>query len=184
MTAGAASQTRWEGGKIVLAPTDLTAAYPYGGTECGLVGQCRFRPVKQILTNTAEEFGGTIVEAAVGADSAVMSMNLRGWNASGAARMLSGGSAGPGNTGRLRGDVSTSGVRAGTFLTGVKVLHVPDDRTNGIFTLLRSAVIHADATAAAEKSYGREFGTPVVLIATPPSGGIAWEQGKKGEITL
>lgn len=183
MSAGAASQTRWEGGRIVVGPTNLTAAYPYGGTEVGLVGQCRFRPVKQILTNTAEELGGTVVEAAIGGDAAVMSMNARGWNKD-MITNLPGGSAGPGSTGRLRGDVATSGVRSGVFLTGMKVLHVPDDRTNGIFTLLRSAVVHTDATAVAEKSYSREFGTPIVLIATPPSGGIAWEQGKKGELTL
>lgn len=183
MTTGTAAQTRWEGGRIVVDPDDLAAAYPYGGTEVGLVGQCRFRPVKQILTNTAEEFGGTVVEVAIGGDAAVMSLNARGWNKD-MILNLPGGSAGPGSTGRLRGDVSTSGVRSGVFLTGVKVLHVPDDRTNGIFTLLRSAVVHVDATAAAEKSYSREFGTPVVLMATPPSGGIAWEQGKKGELTL
>lgn len=67
-------------GKLVKDPTDLTAAYPYGGTELGLVGreELRFRATHAPLT--AEEWGEQVYEVIHGGTSLVFACELRGFD--------------------------------------------------------------------------------------------------------
>lgn len=48
-------------GKLVLGPTDFTAAYPYGGTELGLVKDAAWELVDVYQRVRAEEFGVAVV---------------------------------------------------------------------------------------------------------------------------
>jgi len=67
-------------GNLVKDPTDLSAAYPYGGTELGQVTDDSFRYGAKHRTIEAEEWGGQTVEVVHGGTSCVFACHLRGFD--------------------------------------------------------------------------------------------------------
>ena len=52
----------FNGGKLVIGPTDLTAADPFGGTVLGYTRECFSQPGQISKAIVAEELGQQVVE--------------------------------------------------------------------------------------------------------------------------
>jgi hypothetical protein len=80
MAAGNASRILRAQGRLVVNPTDLTLAYPYGGTE---VGKTRLVVLASLGTSfpvTCEGLGGEPSDILEGPARFVFSCFLRGWD--------------------------------------------------------------------------------------------------------
>lgn len=64
-------------GRLVINPTDLSAAYPYGGTELGAVHQIGVRRTAGSFDVIASEYGGAVVETIQGGENWVLGAYLR-----------------------------------------------------------------------------------------------------------
>lgn len=64
-------------GRLVINPTSLSAAYPYGGTELGAVHQVGVRRTSASFDITATEYGSAIVETVQGGENWVLGAYLR-----------------------------------------------------------------------------------------------------------
>ena len=67
-------------GRLAINPTDLSTAFPHGGTEIGASSQIRIITGIEEARVTAEEFSGQSVEAILGKRDFFMSCLLRQWD--------------------------------------------------------------------------------------------------------
>lgn len=76
-------------GRLVVGPTDLSAAYPYGGTEVGKTNVCVLQPQGSVYRVEYEALGeiGDILEADV---RYVFACFLRGWDDDAVSLLMSG----------------------------------------------------------------------------------------------
>lgn len=177
MSAGAPTNARWEGGRLVLDPANKALPYPYGGTELGLVRELYLEPTARPLFIRAEEFGGSVVEVATGEIEVVCGFVMRGWD-----RDLVGSL--PGGTNAGSGLVVYTTELQGALRPGVRLLFVPDNRTSGVYYYLPSAVVMPRASAQAQASFNREFGLPLIVWGTTAPDGRYLEWGTFAQITL
>jgi hypothetical protein len=165
------------GGRLAYGCTDLSTAWPHGGTGLGLVGQVFIRPqsrwavVEQEETNSAVEvqwLGGTVV---VGLtlespdDNALAVLNPGG--------ALSGSNA----------VVSWPGSAvAGTALTPLtNVVFTPNNRTDGRAFVIYRAVPVPDVNQELVFNSGKFLEVPFVLIAV--NDGTGTNMGKLGRFS-
>lgn len=94
MVAGNVSSVIRNAGKLVIGPTDLTAADPYGGTEIGLMNAAVLTPlgVPRVIWNEGLGEPTDILEGSNdhlftcflrGADDNVKTLLLKGWRSAG-----------------------------------------------------------------------------------------------------
>ena len=185
MAAGVPSETRFEPGTIVKGVTDLTTAFPYGGTELGRVREVEFNRRVVEATVDAEEFGGFEVETSAVRDTCILAVNFRGFDAD-VIDTFRGGSATGGASGGVLMElkVNEEATRTGKLYPEQKIMLVPKDRTNGIFLYLPAASLLVSATEDVQRAYPREFGQPAIFRGVPNASGYAWQEGKITEITL
>lgn len=82
MAASSATQVVRVTGKLVINPTNLAAAFPYGGTELGAARKIALKTSYPQDDIRAEEFGGELVEAIeLGPDDVSIAALLRQWDA-------------------------------------------------------------------------------------------------------
>ncbi len=67
-------------GRLVSGATDLTAAFPHGGTELGNVRDAEFRPIQKTSLVTNEGWGGQASEVVYMGESAILAVVLRGYD--------------------------------------------------------------------------------------------------------
>ena len=110
--------------RLILTPTNLSAAFPYGGTEIGIARNMEFRWGARGHTERAEEHGGQAHRRLWTGDWAAMAGVLRSWDSEALA------SADPtyvaGGSGNAIAEyvADDDGSRGGRFLTGVAILAV------------------------------------------------------------
>lgn len=68
-------------GRLVLNPSNLSLSFPYGGTALGLVANVALMPIERRFLNTAEEYGGMVVEEYDMGRDWLMSCSVRGFDA-------------------------------------------------------------------------------------------------------
>lgn len=167
MASPKARNVRFIPGKLVKDPTNLAAAYPYGGTELGLTAAVLFKPGVMSRQHGAEEFGGAYIENTFIGEVALLSCTLRGFDADALGRVFPNVSTGS-VTGRagIDGRVSAGGNLPGYRMSNkaMKLLWVPDDIDECEALLLYSAIPGVEETAALAKSYSEEFGVPVFFL--------------------
>lgn len=137
MTTPSALQALRVPGQLAVGPfSDLTAAWPHGGTGLGLTGPARFRRARTRRPIRAEEYGGAPVDVVEGAIVWSVAFPMRGWDPDGVQKLFPGyftGSSG-GLVG-LREKPNTT--RAGVLgsARAVQLLFTPldADRHRGVF---------------------------------------------------
>lgn len=190
-TGGAPDQTRWNPGRLVLAPTQNPSGntYPFGGTEIGIVRAMRFRKSYQLAVEVAEEFEQAETEHGFTARKCRLVCNLRGWNKT-AIGSLPGGSIIASTTGKIA--VALNANAGGAKLTGFKLLVVPDAVALGqvtvaactdIATALYDAAYLPEESSEAQLSYGTEYGLPVVFVGRPDANGNLYQETTLANIT-
>ena len=80
MVAGSASRTLRSPGRIVIGPTNLSAAYPYGGTEIGRAKTVVLTSIGQSFRVSCEGLGGEPSDVLGSPSYYVFSCFLRGWD--------------------------------------------------------------------------------------------------------
>lgn len=127
MVAGRTSQIVRGSGRVVLNPTDLEAAYPYGGVEVGLTREVALTPLGTGFRVMSEAFGEAtdVLEAS---NEFVFACVVRGWDDDAVELLLSDGQA-AGATTRRRTWSSPGIVTPGASALdrAVSLLYVPDD---------------------------------------------------------
>lgn len=171
--------------QVAIAPTDLSAAFPHGGTSLGTQGQFRFLPRSPAFEIHAEEFGGAPVGAVYTGEHHVLELTMREWNAAALAAVFPiykvGSSLGP----ILDIDVDSS-VRAGSLLDdlGVVLVVSPLNVDDHPMLLCRRAVPVVDDAIECFLKGGKELAFAVRWLLTPDSNGKVMSMGRRRDLTL
>lgn len=178
MAAGNVSRVIRAPGRLVLNPSNLAAAYPYGGTEIGKTNVCMLRPLGSVYRVEYEALGevGDVLEAN---KRYVFSCFCRGWDDDAVAQLFSraysaGGTSQhaqfsePGPNGLTYN--SGTGEWEGTLAPGssaitraVVLLYVPDDTTHVPAVLIYRGIPDWSDGAQVALSRRDELGIPVTL---------------------
>lgn len=183
MSSGDLCDIIWLPGRLVKDPTDLNAAYPYGGTELGLSVDVMVALNQNTTRIRAEEWGPVIHKVFDGGRDYVLGANLRGSDNDALSTIFRGA-----NTGGTSGNVgiveTVTSPRAGREVTYVKLLHVPDDPLYHKATLLYAAAPLVEETAELQMNRVNEFLTPVLFQVTPDSTGRLYAHQLLVDMTL
>lgn len=172
-------------GKIVVGPTNLSTAFPYGGTLIGLSRLCVLKPLGTNLRVVAEGLGGEPTDVLHSQNEYVFSCFLRGWDDD-AVRFFW-----PDNY--EVGAVSGHALQTipGTLMAGasmlshaLKVLYVPDDVVHVPSLLIYSGI--PDWSDSAEMALQRreELGLPVAMDCIRDATGRILQLGMLADLTL
>lgn len=175
-------------GRLCANPTDLSLAFPHGGTALGLTRAAEFRFGIQTSLVTAEEWGQQPVEAVYTGDVAVFGCVLREWDddAIGAVFPNTGTGDISGNR-TILGRVDGVGVnRAGYLFSSqsLVLLFSPRSVDRHPMVLIRKALPMPDETAMIQASLAQEFGIGVVFQAIPDATDRTYDIGKREDLTL
>jgi len=175
----------FQSGKLSINPTDLTTAYPHGGTSLGYAREIAVSPSQVTTYVRAEEFGQTIVDAVEGGRSWVIGANLRGWDDDAINTVFPGTAVGT-TTSRRYITETTATPLAGALLgsRSVVLLFTPDDTDNHPIVLFRRALPLVAETADLMLSLASEFTIPVLFVAIPDTNGKIVDFPMIHDITL
>ena len=175
-------------GKLVINPTDITAAFPHGGTEIGLVRDSQLRFGYRTDLVHAEEWGGQPVESVYCGEVALFAAVLREWDDDALSNVFpnTGTGAISGNR-TILGRVSGGSFnRAGYLLSGKSFVlcFSPRSVDRHPMVIVRKAIPMVEETALLQLSLAEELGIGVVFQAIPDSSGRLYDVGKRGDLTL
>ena len=175
-------------GRLTWNPTDLTTAFPHGGTELGVVRDLVFRFGIQTEEIRAEEWGNVPTEYVYVGSSAFMAAILREFDNDALDTIFLDTPAGA-TTGDqiLRGAVAGAGVpEGGTLLSTISGVLVvsPDSPQVQEFLVLYNAFPMPEETAELQFSAGAEVGMAVVFRACPDATFRQWNIGKRRDLSL
>lgn len=175
-------------GRIAWNPTDLTVAFPHGGTELGIVRNLIFRFGIATEEIRAEEWGNVPTEYVYAGSSAFLAAILREFDNDAIDAIFpdtpTGSASGDES---IRGAVSGSGVTlGGTLLSaqaGVLVVS-PEAPQSQEFLLLYNAIPMPAEASELQISAGEEMGIAVVFRAVPDATHRMWHVGKRRDLSL
>ena len=160
-------------GRLVINPTDKTAAFPYGGTQLGEV-----REVRTVITGgwfdvEAEEFGGAIVESVWSGENIALGCYLRQFDETAGATVFPNTK----TTGTSKRVAITSyndaasPVRPGHLLSsrGVKLLFVPFDVDRVRCVYFNRALPRTNESMTLQRALGIREEIPALFLAVPKS---------------
>lgn len=157
-------------GKLVKDPTDLTAAYPYGGTELGLVGQIAIRPNNTSLPLTAEEWGDQVWDVLDGGTAFLLACTLRGVDGDAYSSVFldtATGSPSGDKVIRFRADNGRAGTLRSTL--AMTLLFVPDSPLRHRAVIVRDAIPVVTADSEIAMNIDEEWVLKVVFHGRPDS---------------
>lgn len=180
MGATDARQALQVNGKLCWNPTDLSAAYPHGGSQLGFMKShaLKVRTGQHVIR--AEELA-VAVDVIFAGEEWVFAAILSSWDVD-AVVLLNRDAAAGAVTGRpvLKHRTATDGVRAGVLastLAGILYFSPDSDAHPGV--LLKNAMPLKEESATLEFNLAAQFGDPYVFLATPPN-----DSDQPGEIGL
>ena len=168
-------------GRLVINPTDLGAAFPYGGTALGIVKAIAIRPGAKYQRITAEEYGGEVVEMVGNGEAWTLAAILRDFDHDAVAKLF--GTVSAGNVVTYPGS-----VRAGRLMSdlAVKLLFAPNNPAVAPACLFYRALPLLEDAAAMSMSRAAEFGVSMVFVAlrngSDPAKAVA--MGPLGSLSL
>lgn len=186
MAAGKPHLIRYEPGRLVIGPTDLSTAYPFGGTQIGLAKEILFAPNRRRVRIVAEEFGGRTVRSSFTQKSPRLVCAMRGWDADFVAMLPDGAS---GSSGKIVPASSS----AGALFTQRVLLLVPEEIAAGqvsvasstsIGLLLYAASVLEDETARRRHGWSHEHTIPVEWEAELDGSNRDYHEGLLSGMTL
>ena len=160
-------------GKICWDPTDLTTAFPHGGTALGLVrgSALRVRTSNHVLR--AEEWGGVAVDAVYMAEEYVFACILSGWDTDAVTTLQRDQTAGAATARRvLRSRLQNEDTRVGKLVsTNSGKLYFSPIAAQHPGVLFRCALPMPEESGTWSFNLSEEFGVPMVFLAAPDSTG-------------
>ncbi len=186
MSTSAAKSVLRVPGSLCHTPTDLTTAFPHGGTALGMVRDAELRFGQSSVPVFAEEFG-TTVEVIEAQNIAVFACVLRAMDDDMLSALFEETSVGSVSGHRVvTKEVDTDTSRAGSLKSpkAVKLYFSPKalDRHPGI--LLFKAIPMLEESARLQVSIGEEVGIAAMWRCIPDSSGRLYEIGRRRDLTL
>lgn len=173
------------GARVVIDPTNLAGAYPYGGTPLGNFAGVQFRPHIRTRQVTAEEYGGQTSNVVFAGEGAILVGVVRDFDVDTVTAMYP--NAAPGGSGSavVSSDLGSGATLPGTMLQAVAavVLLAAREPTNPS-VILYNAMPVVDEQLQAAYSVGAEMGMAVSWVATPDSQSRTWKWGRLEDLSL
>lgn len=173
-------------GKLVKTPTNLSAAFPYGGTELGVVRDMAFQVGHKTDLPEAEEFKA-IAAVLNSGESPVFACVLRSWDNDMISTVWHNIQTSTHGQVGMVGKVSGSGItRAGANLTsrGIKLLFAPQADDIHPSILIYNAVPMLAESSELQLSIGREMGLALIFRGLPDSTGRTFVVDQRSNLTL
>lgn len=171
--------------QLCIGPTDLSIAYPHGGTALGRVRAMIWRPGFRYTPETAEEFMGATVRSFYSGEAGVLAVILREWDTDAIKTCFPVTAVGA-VTGRtvVEGDVGTDGKRGGTVELTASVVYVSPNDIKAPGLLLYGALPMIDESMALAHRINEEVGFPVAWIAAPDTSRRTYKEGPREDLVL
>lgn len=170
-------------GRLCLGPTDLTQAFPYGGTDLGLVKDIVARPGRVVKKLREEHMGAATTFAINLGEAWALSFALRALEQGNQATFFTtetGSSSG--EPGIVHNPLTTP---PGTTLATVALLFAPFDELEQVFIYFPAALVYPGIGAEMARSSRREGLMLGAADATPRSSdGLAVYAKKKEDLVL
>ena len=184
MTAGNVSRVIRAPGRLVVSPTNLSLAYPYGGTE---VGKTRLVVLQSLGTGFRVEAEGLgeATDVLEGSHRFVFSCFLRGWDDDGIRLLFPDRYTLGAVSGHARVDIPGTAVPGASMLDRAKtMLFVPDDPVQAPAVLIYRGV--PDWSEGAEFAFQRqeELGIPLAVECMRSTSDKILSIGRLVDLTL
>lgn len=175
-------------GRLVWAPTDLTTAYPMGGTEIGFLKKHAVELREPKVEISAEEWGAEVVEVVSGGERVSFVATLADYDEDALAQVFLNSSVGS-VTGRriIGGSTNRAGYLYGSR-SGV-LAFVPESVISGNDDVDRMVIFHnaipmVEAQAKLDKQLDLVDQVPVVFVATRTALKPSYEMGFRADLSL
>lgn len=182
MGTSASTVTQEIRGRIVANPTNLGAAFPYGGTELGAVAEMEYQVGIVTTRLKAGEFG-VVVDKLRTAEFAIFSCFMRTWDAD----MVSVIFPNYVNTGagyKFVANDSTKRTGMWESSRAISFLFVPIRPTVQRAIYFRAALPCLEETAKMSLAAGQEAQLPVMFESVPSDNGLGHHHNLLANITL
>jgi hypothetical protein len=168
-------------GKLVINPTDLGAAFPYGGTEIGTFIRFEYDPGQDVELIYGEDRGQSVDGIFFQRDF-IVAFECREWNNDALSFFYHGTTAPSGN----RVVNFPGGFPSGSLLAtrAVKLLFVADRLTTHPSLLVYLAMPLVAQNRRIRKSIFNEQRLPVLLTGLPDGSGRVAQEGFLSDLTL
>lgn len=173
MAVPSAAQALKVRGRFAWNPTDLSTAYPHGGTALGLVRAPELRVRAATHVVRAEEHGGIPVDAVYAGEEYLVGAVLSGWDKDALTAVFLDTVAGA-TTGRMivRSRPNTDDVRAGTLVSSkAGILYFSPFAAQHPGVLVYKALPMLVEQTTWSFNLAEEFGIAVVWLAVPDDDG-------------
>jgi hypothetical protein len=164
-------------GRLSYGPTNLTTAYPHGGTALGIVQEVYLKIDAPTMYVEAEEYGGEKVEGFITREGCALGFILRSWDRNALSILFP--NTVVGATAGKRRVASPSTIRAGEPLSNRSVVLVftPDDTDRHAMFLMRRALPAIETTTEVRLRLDEEFGIPAIFHGIRDTSGRLYEWG-------
>jgi len=170
--------------RLIKDPTDLSLAFPYGGTELGLTRRVvwRVQPIRGDIT--AEEYHGAVVETLQGAKNAIVTCVLSEYDPDAYSTLWEGVTTATASGHPLL--VHTMTTQRGELGSdrAVSILIVPQATEEHPALYFPRAIPLIDESADIAHQLPEEWGVPCVYRAIPDATGRVFIEGVLEDITL
>ncbi|MAH48800.1 hypothetical protein CMI37_23435 [Candidatus Pacearchaeota archaeon] len=184
MTAGAIARVIRAPGRVVVDPTNLSNAYPHGGTEVG-------KSQAFVLTSLASppfrvecEGLGDASDVLEQPKDFAASVVLRGWDDDAVAQFHSDGYAVGGKSGHAVDIEPASSPGSTAIGRACIILYVPDDIIHVPALLLYRAIPYWPEATDIAYERGTEFGLPVAFVCIRNAAGKILQRGIFADLSL
>jgi len=190
MSAPDSSKVQPIKGELILTPTDLTAAFPYGGTQIGSVRDHVFHAGPQYRGIHAEELGVEVEHILTG-EPTIFACVLRDYDDDALAKVWPQTTAPTGATASAGVLIESAPGIAGKKRPGqvmsdfeVKLLFAPKATETHYHILIYRAIPLIEESAQIEFGPNVEPGLAVMWKAIPHKTKGTWQQARKERLTL
>jgi hypothetical protein len=171
-------------GRLILNPTSMTAAAPYGGTYLGVLRDHEVRWNMKAKIVAAEEWGGVASEVIYTGEALVLAALLRDYDATALGLIFPNVAAGSRSGESVVSQTVDAGTRAGTRREAHKLLFAPLAEDVMPFVYLPAARAILDSTAKLNLGLDQEAGIGAVWYAVPDDTGRTYVVGLRKDLTL
>lgn len=173
--------------RLAKTPTDLSSAFPHGGTELGACRDYEVEFLEPMHAVAGEEFGGLPVELIEGQKGVILHTLIRSWDADAIATVFANYSGTSTNT--IVSTTASGGgqsIRAGALgsARGVKLIASPENTTDDKALLIYRAVPVLVPLSRMALSILKENVIAVSWIALPNANGKVYQMGKLSALTV
>lgn len=170
-------------GRWVEAPTDLSASYPYGGTELGYLSQAAIVVNQTYEPIRCDEHGNEVQGLVRQPSTGTLSMVLRQWDRDLCERVFATSSVGQQN-GDVDFRIAGAYANPAVLSTGSDLLFVPDDLQSPAF-LAYNPVLCIDQSATFNLRLDAELNLGLVFWLLRPSAGTEpWQIARIQDLEL